>query len=430
MDYKKQYIKYKTNYLYLKSNIGGAKVVEKPSVIDNALMENSIDAKKIISYLKSNQIPKEIQHNTWKYETLKKCYFVGHLNTDLDSVAGAIGAADLFSGTPCLSENKINTEIKWALKRWGFKLNDIIVINKVKKLADKKICLIDHNNESQTPKCVDPEQIVGIIDHHKIGINTSNPIVCDIRPWGSACSIIAHTYMRNMHKISKNIAGILMSAILSDTLNLKSITTTKYDELSVAVLSKICGVTDINKYAQTQFREKSKMIDIYSVPELVLGDEKNFNFPPRVSNGIFGWATLECISEAVPKIMKKRKELLIECRAVKKDKKLDFLFLSIVDITNRNSKLLICDYLEKEIAEKAFGGKVNDKSILDLGNLVSRKKEFIPAIEKVIKNKQFAEHVKKISLEISKRDSKINYGKLVFDTNKGCSGQLVRKKKY
>ena len=59
--------------------------------------------------------------------------------------------------------------------------------------------------------------------------------------------------------------------------------------------------------------------------------------------------------------------------------------------------------------------------------MVSRKKEFIPAIEKVIKNKQFAEHVKKISLEISKRDSKINYGKLVFDTNKGCSGQLVRK---
>ena len=212
------------------------------------------------------------------------------------------------------------------------------------------------------------------------------------------------------------------------SVNLKSVTTTKYDKLSVAVLSKIYGIKDINKYAKEQFKEKSKMVEIYSVPELVLGDEKNFNFPPNVSKGVFGWATLECIREAVPKLMKRREELLVECRAVKKDKKIDFLFLSIVNITDGKSKLLICDYLEKEIAEKAFGGKVDKNSILDLGNLVSRKKEFIPAIEKVLKNKKFAGYVKKLSLEISKRDSKVNYGKLVYDKSKGNDGQLIRKK--
>jgi len=99
-----------------------------------------------------------------------------------------------------------------------------------------------------------------------------------------------------------------------------------------------------------------------------------------------------------------------------------------VNITDGKSKLLICDYLEKEIAEKAFGGKVDKNSILDLDNLVSRKKEFIPAIEKVLKNKKFAGYVKKLSLEISKRDSKVNYGKLVYDKSKGNDGQLIRKK--
>ena len=137
--YFNKYIKYKSKYNSLKKlQNGGSKNLMKKTVLDESLIQNKEEAEKIIDYMKLNKIPQDIQTNRWKYETLKDCYFVGHLNTDLDSVAGAIGAANLFSGTACLSENKVNTEIKWALKRWGFKLDDLIVIDKVKNLNKKK----------------------------------------------------------------------------------------------------------------------------------------------------------------------------------------------------------------------------------------------------------------------------------------------------
>ena len=285
-------------YYKLIKNGGGEKkknIKEIHSVMKRSMNDNKKIVKKILEKSKEG---KDIIKSNWKKDLLQNCLFVGHLKTDLDSIAGAIGAAHLFSGIACKSENKLNTEIKWALKKWGYKEDDLILIDSVKNLSKKKICLVDHSSKDQTPKCINNDQIVGVIDHHKIEIKTSVPILCDIRPWGCMSSILAYTYIKDLIEIPKNVAGILLSAILSDTLNLKSVTTTKYDKMAVSYLANICGIEDIDIYAQKQFRAKSKMMELYSIPELVLGDQKEFIFPN--DNGKFGWATLECITESVP----------------------------------------------------------------------------------------------------------------------------------
>lgn len=416
----------KKHYKLVKNGGGKKKnITEIYSVMKRSMNDNKKIVKKILEN-KRNKEGKDIIKSNWKKDLLNNCLFVGHLKTDLDSIAGAIGAAHLFSGIACKSENKLNTEIKWALKKWGYKEDDLILIDSVKNLSKKKICLVDHSSKDQTPKCVNNDQIVGVIDHHKIEIKTSVPILCDIRPWGCMSSILAYMYIKDLIEIPKNVSGILLSAILSDTLNLKSVTTTKYDKMAVSYLANICGIEDIDIYAQEQFRAKSKMMELYSIPELVLGDQKEFTFPN--DNGVFGWATLECITEAVPLLLKKKKELLKECRAIKKDNKLDFIFLSVVDIIKKNTNLFICDDLEENIAKKAFNVDNINNNLLFLDGYVSRKKQFIPAIEEVLKDKKYVSYIIDKSDEIRELRKKENFGVLYFDKGKGNDGQLIRKK--
>lgn len=413
----------KKHYRLIKEGGGGNNGIKelfstmKESIHDNKKLVNNLLKKKNGLYI--------IKENNWRYDILKGCLFIGHLKTDLDSIAGAIGAAHLFSGIACKSEKKLNTEIKWALKKWGYKEDDLILIDSVKDLSKKKVCLIDHSSRAQTPKCINIDQIVGVIDHHKIEIQTSVPIVCDIRPWGCMSSILVYIYIKNFKEIPKRVGGILLSAILSDTLNLKSVTTTEYDKMAVTYLANICGIKDIDIYAQEQFKAKSKMIKLYSIPELVLGDQKEFTFSN--DNGIFGWATLECITESVPLILKKKDKLLKECRAIKKDNKLDFIFLSVVDIIKKNTILFICDDLEKNIAKKAFNNNKVENNLLYLDGFVSRKKQFVPAIEKVLNDKKYVSYIIDTSNKIREMRKKIDFGVLFFDKKKGNDGQLVRK---
>ena len=212
---------------------------------------------------------------------------------------------------------------------------------------------------------------------------------------------------------------------MRDTLNLKSVTTTKYDKMAVSYLANISGIEDIDIYAQKQFRAKSKMMELYSIPELVLGDQKEFIFPN--DNGKFGWATLECITESVPLLLKKKKELLNECRAIKKDNKLNFIFLSVVDIIKKNTHLFICDDLEENIAKKAFNSDKINNNLLFLDGFVSRKKQFIPSIEKVLKDKKYVSYIINKSDKIRELRKKTNFGILYFDKKKGNDGQLIRK---
>ena len=148
--------------------------------------------------------------------------------TDLDSVGGAIGAAALYGGRAVWASD-VNSETAFALQEWGLPAPPAIE-DVLREDPDAKICLVDHQQTSQMNASIDPDNVVGVIDHHALQsktIVTDRPIYIDIRPWGSMSTIIGHTFLTHQRRPPNSVAGVLLCAILSDTLNLQSPTTTE-----------------------------------------------------------------------------------------------------------------------------------------------------------------------------------------------------------
>lgn len=263
-------------------------------------------------------------------EALRDAVFVGHLVTDLDSVAGAIGAAALYGGRAAVA-SEINSETEFALKEWGVEI-PMRIEDVLKEEPNAKICLVDHQQTSQMNPAINPDSVVGVIDHHALQsktIVTDRPILIDIRPWGSMSTIIAHTYLTHGRRPSTAVAGMLLCAILSDTLNLMGPTTTEWDRMMVAVLADLSGVDDIQFLASQQFKAKSKELAGLSAHGLVNGDQKEFSFENEFKGDV-GFAVVETTDDAV--IIDRLNELLPEMVACKKERKIDLLFLAVVNI--------------------------------------------------------------------------------------------------
>eukprot|EP00956_Cyclotella_meneghiniana_P004200 scaffold5163_cov49-Cyclotella_meneghiniana.AAC.1 len=319
-------------------------------------------------------------------EALKDAVFVGHLVTDLDSVSGAIGAAALYGGSPALASD-VNSETEFALKQWGVETPPRIE-EVLKTRPDAKVCLVDHQQTSQMNTAINPDNVVGVIDHHALQsktIVTDRPIYIDIRPWGSMSTIVAHTYLTHGRRPSTSVAGMLLCAILSDTLNLMGPTTTEWDRMMVAVLADLSGVDDIQFLASQQFKAKSRELAGLSAHGLVNGDQKEFSFDHEFKGDV-GFAVVETTDDAV--IIDRLGELLPEMVACKKEKNLDMLFLAVVNIVELKGTLILCGPSEFSLAKAAFkDGKLlnDDATMMDLGKRVSRKKDYIPEVTRAIK---------------------------------------------
>jgi len=260
----------------------------------------------------------------------------------------------------------------------------------VEEMVDKHpkagVCLVDHQQRSQLNPIIPQSRIVGIIDHHALQsetIVTDKPIYIDIRPWGSMSTIVAHNFMMFGQKPPKHIAGMLLCAILSDTLNLLGPTTTEWDRSMVALLAAIAEVSDIQELAAAQFKAKSKQLGTLSANQLVCGDQKEFTVKTDAFTAKLAFGVIETTDDDI--ILSRQEELLLEISHVRMDKGLDALFIAVVNIVELRSTLLCADEAERELAKLAFGGPVRDGgTIMDLGNKVSRKKEFVPPLTKLI----------------------------------------------
>jgi manganese-dependent inorganic pyrophosphatase len=322
---------------------------------------------------------------------LNGALFCGHLVTDMDSIAGAIGAADLYGGQACRA-SEINSETAFCLEKW-----DVAKPPPVEQMLqdhpEAGVCLVDHQQTSQLNPAISHGRIVGVIDHHALQsetIVTEMPIFIDIRPWGSMSTIIAHGYLTQGRKPRPAIAGMLLCAIISDTLNLQGPTTTNFDRSMVSILAILAGVEDINLLSSQQFKAKSRELAGLSPTQLVCGDQKVFKLKSDAASGgneyKLGFAVVETTDDSV--IMNRAEELLPELTAVKSTKGLDFLFFAVVNIVEMRSNLLMCGAAEKTLAKLAFKGCAIDASgsQMDLGKRVSRKKEFIPPLTSSIKS--------------------------------------------
>jgi inorganic pyrophosphatase/exopolyphosphatase len=215
------------------------------------------------------------------------------------------------------------------------------------------------------------------------------PIYIDIRPWGSMSTIIAHNFLTLNRRPTRSTAGMLLCAILSDTLNLQGPTTTEWDRLIVAILVELVGVTDVQDLASRQFKAKSHELAGLTSHALINGDQKVFSFKTDNFSGSIGFAVIETTDDDV--IMSRSAELLVALQEDKEAKKLEALFLGVVNIVKLKSNLLLCGPNEVSLAQASFpNGKLQDNGsepayIMDIGNLVSRKKDFIPAVTSAVK---------------------------------------------
>jgi manganese-dependent inorganic pyrophosphatase len=192
----------------------------------------------------------------------------------MDSIGSAIGAAEIFGGTASRASD-INTETAFALEHFGISVPPPFL----DVSTGRNVCLVDHNQVSQMTAGIDPTFVRGIIDHHamqKGALCTDAPIYVDIRPWGSACTIIAHMAVARRMPLRPSTAGLLLCGILSDTLNLRSPTTTRFDRVLAGFLARLAGVEDPDGLAQGLFKAKSRMLETMTPHGLVGGDLKSF----------------------------------------------------------------------------------------------------------------------------------------------------------
>lgn len=301
-------------------------------------------------------------------------YVVGHKNPDSDSVCAAMAVADLKNNlgddsVACV-QGELNPETKFILERFGFGVPEIL-----RDGSGKDLILVDHSEVSQSVDNLDKAEIVGIVDHHKLGdVTTSSPVDVLIRPIGSTCTIVKSLYDYYKKKIPKEIAGIMLCAILSDTVIFKSATTTDEDRAVAKELAKIAGVEGIEKLGMEMLKVKSA-IDGVSARDLVMRDFKDFD----MSGNRIGIGQLELVDFSV--VDKIKGELFEEIKKLKGEGRQGVL-LMLTDIMKESSELLfVMD--DVSIMEKAFGKLPKENSIW-LGGVMSRKKQVVPPLEKAL----------------------------------------------
>jgi manganese-dependent inorganic pyrophosphatase len=359
-------------------------ISRKKTAIERESVKHKEEATEYISHLEV-AVPEFIPN------ALSGAIFCGHLVTDMDSIAGAIGAAELYGGIAARA-SEVNSETAFALEYWGVQkprpIEELLVEYKT-----AGVCLVDHQQVSQLNKAIDVSRIVGVIDHHALQnstIVTDMPIYIDIRPWGSMSTIIAHTFLTLRRRPQKSTAGMLLCAILSDTLNLQSPTTTEWDRLMAAVLVQLAEVEDSGHLASIQFKAKSKELAGLSAAALVTGDQKTFTFKNDKFSGSVAFSVVETVDDEV--ILARAAELLITLAEDKETQGASISYLAVVNIVDLHSTLLLCGENERSLAFSAFPdgkfittGDYSEVHLMDLGSLVSRKKDFIPAVSAAIK---------------------------------------------
>ncbi len=239
----------------------------------------------------------------------------------------------------------------------------------------KKVILLDHNEKSQTIDGIEQADILEIIDHHRIGdIQTNYPIYFKNDAVGSTATLIANMYFENGLNPSKSIAGILCAAIISDTLQFKSPTSTYADELAASKLAKIADI-HLEEFATALYKASASLEGMS--PQTILDyDFKDFVFN-KYKIGIGQINSSD--SEAFKKV---KDSLLVHMKAVKENKGYRLVLLMVTDIINEGSEILFVGD-DGALIEKAFNIKGNEGCAF-LKGVVSRKKQIIPILSSTI----------------------------------------------
>ena len=235
----------------------------------------------------------------------------------------------------------------------------------------KKLILVDHNEKNQSIDDIDQAEIVEIIDHHRVAnISTTSPLFFRAEPVGSTATIISEMYLESGLRPSKEIAGLLCAAIISDTLLFRSPTTTDVDRRVLDRMSKIADL-DVEEFANKMFKAGTSLKEKSSL-DIVEGDVKTFTIGEEVIR-------VGQVMTMNPEELEPLREEITQLMQEKINKKGETTFvLVLTDIFNETSELLVVgDHLED--IEEEFGNKVKNGTISAPG-VLSRKKQVMPRL--------------------------------------------------
>ena len=299
-------------------------------------------------------------------------YTCGHTTPDSDSICSAISLAYLLNqigreATPA-RQGAVSPETQFILDRFGFEAPQLKT-----EFAGEEIFITDYSDKKQAPSDIDEATIVGIVDHHKLGdLTTSTPLECWIRPVGCTNTIVKEMYDYHKVEIPANIAGVMLCAILSDTVIFKSPTCTALDIEVVRELAQIAGVEDFGALGMEMFKVKSA-VDGVPVRELILRDYKPFD----MHGNAVGIGQLEVVDLSI--FDKIKDELQADLDKLREENNLHTACLILTDIMKEGSEVLVSS-ADTAVFEKAFDVKLENGKVW-LDGCLSRKKQIIPFLE-------------------------------------------------
>lgn len=310
--------------------------------------------------------------------TAQPVLVVGHKNPDTDAIVSAIAVANLKTAqgiaAQAVAQGEPNPETRFVLEKFGFEAPTVENV-----FAGRDVILVDHSDKQLAPDDLDRARLVGIYDHHKLGgLKTDEPIEVIVKPWGCTATIIHQAFSQSGVAIDPALAGLMLSAILSDTRVFRSPTTTEHDRKAVADLARIAGIADIEAHGLSMLQAYNEEMAKLDDTALVGMDFKIF----QMGSKRVGVAQLEAYDAMF--LINRLAGLRHAMQQRQSTDQLDAMILAVTDVRRGGSTILAVGP-NAAVAQSALG--LTDAPHGDWKqDVLSRKRQLIPPLEKAFAN--------------------------------------------
>lgn len=302
---------------------------------------------------------------------MSKVFVTGHKNPDTDSICSALSYAALkqAQGVEAVAVRlgEVNKETQYALDYFQVEAPELIASVEEKQA----VMLVDHNEPAQSVDGLDKAELLEIVDHHRLGgLNTANPIFVHIEPVGCTATIITKMFDCQKVELPKKIAGLLLSAIVSDTVLFKSPTCTEQDKAAAEKLAVIAGV-NLKEYGMAMLKAGADLGDL-TPAQIAKTDSKPFSF------GNYKAIVAQISVMDTADILAKKADLVAAMQELCQNEGYDMSLLMVTDIMEESTELVFVGEPKQLIAD-AFGKDASGDSIY-LPGVMSRKKQIVPQL--------------------------------------------------
>lgn len=310
-------------------------------------------------------------------DNMAKTYIFGHKSPDTDTITSSLVMANLEKAlgnadAVACRLGSLNKETEYVLNYFDIEAPELI--DDVEDGA--QVILVDHNSPSESVDNLENAKILKVVDHHKLALETSYPLFYRAEPVGCTETVLFKLYKENGIEVTKEIASLMLSAIISDTLLLKSPTTTEDDVEAVKELAEIAEI-DYESYGLEMLKAGTDLSD-FSIEEILDLDAKQIDFGDVKS------IVNQVNTASIPDVLEMQEDLENGIQKIIDDEELDIFMLLITDIVNSNSEVLVLGS-QASLVEVAYDVTLKDNHAL-LEGVVSRKKQVVPIMTETASN--------------------------------------------